>query len=89
MGSKRKVILIYEELLKAGISVERLRQIHSPIGLDIHARTPEEIAVSIVGELVKFRLGGTGASMKLDDRRIGKIVEKVQKRREAAVAVAD
>ena len=89
MGSKRKVILIYEELLKAGISVERLRQIHSPIGLDIHARTPEEIAVSIVGELVKFRLGGTGASMKLDDRRIGRIVDKVQKRREAAVAVAD
>ena len=88
MGSKRKVILIYEELLKRGISVERLRQIHSPVGLDIHARTPEEIAVSIVAELIQFRLGGTGASMKLEERRLVKIVEKVRKQQEDAVAVA-
>ena len=88
LGSKRKVILIYEELLKRGIPVERLREIHAPIGLDIHARTPEEIAVSIVAELVKFRLGGEGKSMKLEERRLAKIVEKVQKRQEAAVAVA-
>ena len=86
MGSKRKVILIYEELVKRGVPVERLRQIHSPIGLDIHARTPEEIAVSIVAELVKFRLGGTGASMKLDDRRFNKLLERARKQQLATVA---
>jgi xanthine dehydrogenase accessory factor len=88
MGSKRKVILIYEELLKRGVPLARLRQIHSPVGLDIHARTPEEIAVSIVAELIQFRLGGTGGSMKLEERRLMKIVEKVRKQQEAAVAVA-
>ena len=58
MGSKRKTILIYEDLVRMGLDEERLREIRSPIGLDIHARTPEEIAVSIIGEILMFRLGG-------------------------------
>ena len=87
LGSKRKVILIYEELLKRNIPVERLREIHAPIGLDIHARTPEEIAVSIVAELVKFRLGGEGRSMKLEERRLAKILEKVRKVQNTSVAL--
>ena len=89
VGSKRKVILIYEELLKHGVPLERVKAIHSPIGLDIRARTPEEIAVSIVAELIKARLGGEGKSMKLEERRIMKIWEKVQKRQDAAVPIAN
>ena len=83
MGSKRKTILIYEDLIRAGMSLDRMREIRSPIGLDIHARTPEEIAVSIMAEILMFRLGGTGVPMKLEERRLQRIVEKVDK---AAVA---
>ena len=86
VGSQRKVILIYEELLKRGVSLERIREIHSPIGLDIRARTPEEIAISIMAEVVRFRLGGTGHPMKLDQRQIDRIVQKVQSEKIAAVA---
>ena len=88
MGSKRKTILIYEDLVRMGISEERLREIRSPIGLDIHARTPEEIAISIIGEILMFRLGGTGQEMKLEQHRIDRIISKVEAE-QPAVAVAD
>ena len=86
MGSKRKTILIYEDLIRAGMSLDRMREIRSPIGLDIHARTPEEIAVSIMAEILMFRLGGTGVPMKLEERRLQRIVEKVDKTAVAAAA---
>ncbi len=88
MGSKRKTILIYEDLIRAGMSLDRIREIRSPIGLDIHARTPEEIAVSIMAEILMFRLGGTGVPMKLEDHRLQRIVDKVGSAPVAA-AVAD
>jgi xanthine dehydrogenase accessory factor len=67
MGSRRKVALIYRQLLADGIPEERLRDIHAPIGLDIGAISPEEIAVSIVAEITMDRLGGTGLPMR-DER---------------------
>ena len=79
VGSQRKVVLIYQELLKRGVPLERIREIHSPIGLDIRARTPEEIAISIMAELVQFRLGGTGQSMKLPEKLLIRVYNKVQK----------
>ncbi len=85
MGSRRKTILIYEDLVRSGLPVERIREIRSPIGLDIHARTPQEIAVSIMAEALMFRLGGTGLPMKLDSHRIDRIVDKA---RESAPATA-
>ena len=86
MGSKRKTILIYEDLVRLGIPIDRINEIRSPIGLDISARTPEEIAVSIIAEVLMFRLGGTGHPMKLDQRQIDRIVQKVQSEKIAAVA---
>ena len=86
MGSKRKTILIYEDLVRMGIDEDRLRAIRSPIGLNIHARTPEEIAISIIGEILMFRLGGDGREMKLEQRRIDRIIAKVESERAAAVA---
>ena len=77
MGSRRKTILIYEDLMRTGLPMERIREIRSPIGLDICARTPEEIAVSIIAEVLMFRLGGTGQPMKLEDWRIDRIRDKV------------
>jgi xanthine dehydrogenase accessory factor len=79
MGSKRKTILIYEDLLRGGMDINRLREIRSPIGLDIRARTPEEIAVSIMSEILMFRLGGSGIPMKLEEKQVIRIRDKIAK----------
>jgi xanthine dehydrogenase accessory factor len=57
MGSRRKVTLIYRQLQADGVPAERLRDIHAPIGLDIGAVTPQEIAVSILAELIAVKHG--------------------------------
>ncbi len=57
IGSRRKRELTYQALLERGFTQADLARIHSPIGTDIGAETPEEIAISIVGELIKTRTG--------------------------------
>jgi len=58
IGSRAKVKRIYDVLVEeASVPVERLSNIHAPIGLDIGAVTPQEIAVSIVAELIAIRRG--------------------------------
>lgn len=52
MGSKRKRQGVFDNLRKMGFSEESLARIHTPIGLDIKAETPAEIAISIAGELI-------------------------------------
>src|SRR5437588_784241 len=64
IGSPGKIKNIFRDLLKEGISRERLEQVHSPIGLDLGAETPEEIALSIAAEMVMLRKQGTGAPLK-------------------------
>lgn len=77
LGSKRKTILIYEELLHRGISIDRIKDVRAPIGLDINARTPEEIAISIMAEILMIRNGGGGSTMKLDPNLLNKASAKV------------
>ena len=55
IGSKRKREVVYEHLRAEGISDERLSRVHAPIGLEIGAETPEEIAVSILAEIIQVR----------------------------------
>ncbi len=55
IGSRRKRDAIYAALLQKGFGEEDLKRVHSPVGLDIGAETPEEIGVSIVAELIKVR----------------------------------
>ena len=55
IGSKRKVITILRELTREGLNPELFDRVHSPVGLDIGAVTPEEIAVSIAAELIAVR----------------------------------
>ncbi len=55
VGSKRKAITVFRELTREGLSPELFDRVHSPVGLDIGAVTPEEIAVSIVAELIAMR----------------------------------
>jgi xanthine dehydrogenase accessory factor len=57
IGSRAKVKRIYDELRSEGLSPEALRAVHAPIGLDIGAITPQEIAVSIVAELIAVKHG--------------------------------
>jgi xanthine dehydrogenase accessory factor len=57
IGSARKLRLVFEVLQKEGVDTEKLRRIRAPIGLPIGAVTPEEIAVSILGEIVAVRRG--------------------------------
>lgn len=55
IGSRRKRDKVYEALRAGGFTQGELERVHSPIGTEIKAETPEEIAVSIVGELIKVR----------------------------------
>jgi xanthine dehydrogenase accessory factor len=57
IGSRRKRDAIYQKLLEEGCTPSDLDRVHSPIGLDIGAETPAEIAISIVAELIQVRAG--------------------------------
>ena len=63
MGSRRTHEDRLIRLKEAGLTSAELARLHSPIGLDLGARTPEETAISIAAQLVQSRWGGTGASL--------------------------
>jgi len=63
IGSRRRVRAVFELLRREGVPPEWLHRVYAPIGLDIGARTPEEIALSIAAEIVQVRRGGKGASL--------------------------
>ena len=67
LGSRRKTIMIYRRLIEQGTPVDRLREVHAPIGLDIGGLTPEELAVSIMSEIIMVRRGGKGGPMGMDE----------------------
>jgi xanthine dehydrogenase accessory factor len=55
IGSKRKTIEIFRQLTEEGLSPQLFERVHAPVGLDIGAGTPEEIAVAITAELIAVR----------------------------------
>ncbi len=55
IGSRRKVVSVYRALEKQRVPLDKFERVHAPIGLDIGALTPEEIAVSITAELISVR----------------------------------
>jgi len=61
IGSRRRATTIREHMRREGVGAEHLRRVHSPIGLDIGAITPEEIALAILAEITLARRGGSGA----------------------------
>jgi xanthine dehydrogenase accessory factor len=78
IGSRRKVLAIFDELRQAGVSKELQAKVHAPIGLDIGAVTPAEIAVSIAAELVAVRRGskiGAEHSMQIDTKHIDRLFD--------------
>ena len=64
IGSKRRTSIVIDRLRDAGVSDEQLGKIHAPIGLDIGAVSPEEVALAILAEIVADRRGGTGLSLR-------------------------
>jgi xanthine dehydrogenase accessory factor len=76
IGSRAKVARIYEQLVADQVAPETLKHVHAPIGLDIGAVTPQEIAVSILAELIAVKHGktlgkdGGGQSMKWEPPKL-------------------
>jgi xanthine dehydrogenase accessory factor len=63
IGSKRRTKIVLERLRASGVGPEKLKMVHAPIGLDIGAVTPEEVALAIMAEIVAVRRGGKGGSL--------------------------
>lgn len=66
IGSRRKVLRVYDDLAATGIDRSKLKRVFAPIGLDIGAESPAEIAVSVVAEILKVLRGASGKHLKLD-----------------------
>ncbi len=64
IGSKRRWSMTVKSLKGQGVSDEAIARVHSPMGLELNAETPEEIAVSILAEILMLRDQGTGKMMK-------------------------
>ncbi len=64
IGSRRRWAVTVKELKARGLTDEKIARVHSPIGLELQAETPEEIAVSIMAEVLMLRDQGTGKPMK-------------------------
>ena len=64
IGSKRRWLTTAKALKEKGVSGEKITRVHSPMGLELNAETPEEIAVSIMAEVLMVRDKGTGKVMK-------------------------
>jgi xanthine dehydrogenase accessory factor len=64
IGSRRRWTMTVNGLKEKGLSDAQIARIHSPIGLELNAETPEEIAVSILAEIIMLRNGGDGKQMK-------------------------
>jgi xanthine dehydrogenase accessory factor len=55
VGSKRKALMTRERCLGKGFSQDEIERVHCPAGLDINAETPEEIAISILGQMIQVK----------------------------------
>jgi xanthine dehydrogenase accessory factor len=78
VGSRRRVRATFEQLAREGIAAERMAAVRSPIGLDVGAETPAEIAVAIAAELVQVRRGGSGRPLRDVERVFERWIERLQ-----------
>ncbi|HLY31592.1 MAG TPA: XdhC/CoxI family protein, partial [Ktedonobacterales bacterium] len=75
IGSPSKTRAIFKALLREGVTAQTLARAHAPIGLDVHAQTPDEIALSIAAELLMWRRGGTGQPLYAITGILGNLLE--------------
>ena len=64
IGSKRRWLTTVKALKEQGVADEKIARVHSPMGIELNAETPEEIAVSILAEILMLRGKGTGRMMR-------------------------
>jgi xanthine dehydrogenase accessory factor len=84
VGSRRRVRATFEQLAREGVAAARIAAVRSPIGLDIEAETPEEIAISIAAELVQVRRGGSGRPLREVERVHERWIARMQVAQEGA-----
>ena len=65
IGSRRKVLHVFDDLKQRGVSADQLGKIYAPIGLDIGADSPAEIAVSVIAEILRVQRGRKGDHLRL------------------------
>lgn len=75
IGSKRRWATTRAKLLAAGVPEASIDQVRSPVGLELNAETPEEIAVSILAEIIMLRRGGDGRVMKSKKKELKQFTE--------------
>ncbi len=63
IGSRRRSATVLEHLVEEGFDRDEIARVRTPIGLDIHAESPEEIAIAVMAEVIMLRKGGEGAPM--------------------------
>lgn len=69
IGSRRKVRMVFDDMRQRGLSEEQLSRVYAPLGLDIGADSPAEIAVSTVAEVLAVLRGRTAKHMRVDQQR--------------------
>lgn len=67
IGSRRRWTLTAKALVEQGVSEDLLRRVHAPVGLELQAETPREIAVSVIAEIIMVQHGGDGRPMRFTD----------------------
>ena len=80
IGSRRRVRATHEQLLRDGLTLDRMGRVRAPVGLDLGGQTPAEIAVAVAAEIIMFHSGGTGAPLVEKER----VVERFFKGRRPA-----
>jgi xanthine dehydrogenase accessory factor len=74
IGSRRRVLAAFRALLDAGVPRSDLARVHAPIGLDLGAETPEEIAVSIAAELIQVRHAASAQPLSGKERVLDRLM---------------
>lgn len=88
IGSPGKIRQAFRSLLKEGIPAGTLRRIYTPIGLDLRAETPDEIALSIAAELLMWRRGGSGGSLRDQQSILDRVLAEGETAEETEQAVS-
>lgn len=84
IGSRRRVRAAFEALLADGVDPQRLESVHAPIGLDIGAETPAEIALAIAAEIVAVRRGGRVGGLSAQERVLARVSGRRERERKPA-----
>ena len=74
MGSKKRAVIVKKDLEESGFSQENISGLHSPIGLEIGGQTPEEIALSVISEIVKCKNERTSCTQ-VDNEVLDALIE--------------